>query len=148
MSGSLGQKKGGWMRKSILLTAVSLIAAISLVLPAHGGSEPASVKLKRKATLVDQGAAVIVDLKAACDPGLEVLEAHVSVSQEGVASDFGRFTPVCDGRKHRFQVRVSAFEGSAFRTGKAFASAFVLVQDPDTGETAQAQDSRQIRIRG
>jgi hypothetical protein len=105
-----------------------------------------SVKLKRQATLVDQGQAVVVDVQAACDAGLEVLEAHVSVSQEGVASDFGRFTPVCDGKNHRFQVRVPAFEGSAFRPGDAFASAFVLVQDPETGETAQAQDSRRIRI--
>jgi hypothetical protein len=91
---------------------------------------------------------VVVGVKAACDPGLEVLDSFVTVSQEGVASDFGFFTPVCDGTKQRFHVRVSAFEGSAFRTGKAFASAFVLVQDPETGETAQSQDSRRIRITG
>jgi hypothetical protein len=134
------------MRRSILLTAVSLIAAIALVPPAQGASRPVSVKLKRQATLVDQGQAVVVDVQAACDAGLEVLEAFASVSQEGVASDFGFFTPVCDGKKHRFQVRVLAFEGSAFRTGDAFASAFVLVLDPGTGETAQAQDSRRIGI--
>jgi hypothetical protein len=136
------------MRKSILLTAVGLIVAISLVLPAQGGSEPASVKLKRNAALVDQGAAVVVDVTASCDPDLVVLESFVTVSQEGVDSNFGFFTPVCDGTKQQFQVRVSAFEGSAFSTGDAFASAFMLVQDPDTGETAQAQDSRRIRIRG
>src|SRR5688572_27138743 len=126
------------MRRPILLTAASLIAAIALVLPAKGASRPVSVKLKRQATLVDQGQAAVVDVQAACDAGLEVLEAFVSVSvsQEGVASDFGFFTPVCDGKKHRFQVRVRAFEGSAFRTGDAFASAFVLVQDTETGETA------------
>jgi hypothetical protein len=134
------------MRRPIMLTVASLIAAIALVLPAHSASRPVSVKLKRQATLVDQGQAVVVDVQAACDAGLEVLEAFVSVSQEGVASDFGFFTPVCDGKKHRFQVRVRAFEGSGFRTGDAFASAFVLVQDPETGETAQAQDSRRIRI--
>jgi hypothetical protein len=131
------------MRRSILLTA---IAAIALVLPAHGASRPVSVKLKRQATLVDQGQAVVVDVPAACGAGFEVLEGFVSVNQEGVASEFEFFTPVCDGKKHRFQVRVRAFEGSAFRTGDAFASAFVLVLDPGTGETVQAQDSRRIRI--
>ena len=135
------------MRRSILLAAVGLIATITLAIPAHGATPPVSVKLKQQATLIEQGQAVVVNLRAACDQGLEVLEAHVTVSQQGVASDFGRFTPVCNGKKQRFQVLVRAFEGSAFRSGKAFASAFILVQDSETGETAQAQDSRRVRIR-
>jgi hypothetical protein len=109
------------MRRSILLTA---IAAIALVLPAHGASRPVSVKLKRQATLVDQGQAVVVDVPAACGAGLEVLEGFVSVNQEGVASEFEFFTPVCDGKKHRFQVRVRAFEGSAFPHGRCIRQRF------------------------
>jgi hypothetical protein len=113
----------------------------------HAVSEPVQVALGGRGQLVDQGRAVDVRVVARCEPGLVPLEAFVTVSQEGVSSDFGFFPLSCDGTRQRFRVRVNTFDDTRFQRGKAFGSAFVLVEDPGTGDTSQAQDSRVVELR-
>jgi hypothetical protein len=105
------------------------------------------VSIEPEAKLVGDGAvrAVVV---ASCDPGQEVLEAHLSVSQDE-QSIFGQvgIPARCDGKLRRYKVTVAPLEG-AFHVGEAFASAFVLAcADPTCGTTEQGQDARNITVR-
>ena len=84
--------------------------------------------------------AVRVRVRFGCAEGLEVLEAHVSVSQS-LASGLAGFNIPCTGRRENFFVTVTALEGS-FQPGDATVSAFGLVIDQATGLTQQAQDTR------
>jgi hypothetical protein len=129
---------------------VLLMGAIVLGLVGSPGAlaqtDAVEVSVKPSAELVGGGEAVTVEVRVRCDPGLEVLEANLSVSQ-GDASGFTGFGGItCNGRRQTRFVTVSTF-GALFAKGQAFASAFVLVIDPDTQETQQGQDSRSLRIR-
>ena len=125
-----------------------LVAALGL---AWSGSVPAqaavTVSIKPKAKLVADGAvrAVVV---ASCDQGRQVLEAHVSVSQDNQAISGQAGIPVrCNGKSRKYRVTVAPLEG-AFHAGPAFASAFVLTcADPTCGTTEQGQGTKTIRVR-
>jgi hypothetical protein len=127
---------------------VILVAAVGL---AWAGSVPAqaavAVSIQPQAKLVANGAvrAVVV---ASCDPGHQVLEAHLSVSQDNQAIFGQTGIPVrCDGKSRKYRVTVTPLEG-AFHAGDAFASAFVLTcADPTCGTTEQGQDARTITVR-
>jgi hypothetical protein len=100
-----------------------------------------TVKIGKRAELIEGGQAVLVKVRAACEPSLTVLEAFVTVQDQ-----LGFFSLTCDGTQQKFEVGVEHLDG-AFEPGEAFASELVLVEDPETGDTAQAQDSRRITIR-
>jgi hypothetical protein len=107
-----------------------------------------TVAIEPRAKLVGDGAvrAVVV---ASCDPGHEVLEAHLSVSQDNQVIFGQTGIPVrCDGRARRYRVTVSPLDAT-FHAADAFASAFVLTcADPPTcGATEQGQDARTITVR-
>jgi hypothetical protein len=127
---------------------VVLVVALGL---AWAGSVPAqaavAVSIEAEAKLVANGAvrAVVV---ASCDPGREVLEAHLSVSQDNQAIFGQTGIPVrCDGKSRKYRVTVTPLEGD-FHAGNAFASAFVLTcADPACGTTEQGQDARTITVR-
>jgi hypothetical protein len=115
------------------------------------GSVPAqaavAVSIEPVAKLVANGAvrAVVV---ASCDPGRQVLEAHLSVNQDNQAIFGEAGIPVrCDGKSHKYRVTVTPTDGN-FHTGDAFGSAFVLTcADPTCGTTEQGQDARSITVR-
>jgi hypothetical protein len=109
----------------------------------------ATVAIAPEGAVIRGGEAALVFVVVECsvDPGDELLEGFVSLSQEA-AFGVGGLTPRCDGNPHRSAVRVQSFDGS-FQSGGAFASAFLLfLVDPETGTTVQAQDSRTITLRG
>jgi hypothetical protein len=126
---------------------VVLLAALGL---AWAGSVPAqaavAVSIEPDAKLVANGAvrAVVV---ASCDSGQQVLEAHLTVSQDNQAISGQAGIPVrCDGKSRKYRVTVAPLEG-AFHAGDAFASAFVLTcADPTCGTTEQGQDARTITV--
>jgi hypothetical protein len=135
------------MRKPMRLLVV-LVAALGLT---WAGSVPAqavvAVSIAPEAKLVANGAvrAVVV---ASCDPGHQVLEAHLSVSQDNQAISGETGIPVrCDGKSRKYRVTATPLEG-AFHAGDAFTSAFVLTcADPTCGTTEQGQDARTITVR-
>jgi hypothetical protein len=135
------------MRKPTRVLVV-LVAALGL---AWAGSVPAqaavAVSIQSEAKLLANGAvrAVVV---ASCDPGDEVLEAQLSVSQDNRALSGQAGIPVrCDGKSRKYRVMVGPFEG-AFHAGDAFVSAFVLTcANPTCGTAEQGQGTRTITVR-
>lgn len=135
------------MRVSLLAVVASLLMLV--VLPGAAlGQTTATVKIKPKAVLVADGGSALVTVTVRCtlEPGDELLEGLVSVSQEQ-ASGFGSLNPTCDGTNERIVVQVSATSG-LFEPGPASASAFLLFLDPQSGTTVSAQDARTIRLHG
>ena len=132
------------LRTRNLAAAVTVIAGVALTLAA-AAQAAVSVKLGPTGKL-DRGA-VVVRVQVACSADKEVLEANVSVSQDdGAVSEMGAIAGiVCDGKRRWYEATVTPFDG-AFHRGRAFASAFVLLIDPDTEETEQDQDARRIVI--
>ena len=106
-----------------------------------------SVSVLPQAKLVDDGQAVLARVEVSCDPGREVLEAHLTVSQDAqtITGTGGIPGVVCDGRSRRYRVQVRA-QDSVYHRGQADASAFVLVHDPSTGGTESAGDSASISV--
>jgi hypothetical protein len=127
----------------LVCTAASLVLALAAAAIAQAA---VSVSIERNATLVGAGEAVQVRVNVTCDPGFEVLEANISVSQRGTTGFGGIPGVVCDGTTHTLTATVSAQEGS-YRRGTASASAFVLVIDPNTQDTQSGQATAKIKLR-
>jgi hypothetical protein len=104
----------------------------------------ADVRIGRNASLTGEGGTALVRIRARCEPGWEVLEALVTVSQPQA---FGEaFFPLsCDGRWARATIDVTSLD-LPFEPGSATASALVLLTDPETEETSEAQDSVSVRL--
>lgn len=131
---------------------------LGLVLPflvgsfsANAAAVPQSVRVKLliggRAEIGQHGGAARIALAGGCTSGAEVLEAFVYISQDGHTSDLGFIPLVCDGAKHRWLVEVHPFD-QPFHPGKASASAYALVMDFRTGETAEDSPFRDIRMFG
>jgi hypothetical protein len=135
------------MRTPMRLLLV-MVAALGL---AWAGSVPAqaavAVSIAPEAKLLANGAVRTV-VVVSCDPGRQVLEAHLSVSQDNQVISGQTGIPVrCDGKSRKYRVTVTPLE-DAFHAGDAFASAFVLTcADPTCGTTEQGQDARTITVR-
>ena len=135
------------MRKPLRLILVP-VAALAL---GGAGAVPAQAAV---AVSIQPGAKLVADgdvraiVVASCDSDQQVLEAHLSVSQDDQTLSGQAGIPIrCDGKSRRYRVTVSPVEG-AFHTGDAFASAFVLTcADPTCATTEQGQDSETITVR-
>jgi hypothetical protein len=129
------------------VTALALLAALFAAQSANAQTS-ATIAIEPEGVLVEGGRAALVFVVVDCTlaPGDELLEGFVSLSQQTGAGMSG-LNPRCDGKPRRMVVRVPAVGGS-FHAGDAFASAFLLFLDPDTGTTVQAQASRTITLRG
>jgi hypothetical protein len=136
-----------------LITLAALMVTLLLPTGASNARQQADtvvVEVGPTAKLLDDGQAVRVKVKVACEPPAEVLEALLTVHQEEGAAfgEAGLTSVVCDGKTRVHRVAVEALD-STFRPGEAFVSAFVLVcLDAECVGTAQGQDSRQVRVVG
>jgi len=136
------------MRRTIALAVAAIAAAgtLSVAAPATAVSA-ADVRVHQVGVLSDGGNTVTFRAVARCAPGLEVLEAFVTVSQDSFVQVF--FPLSCDGRWQRFLLTGTVLpDEPQFTEGRAQASGFVLVEDPVSGDTVQAQHSRRMRLRG
>jgi hypothetical protein len=77
--------------------------------------------------LADGGQAVLLDVTVACPAGTNGLESRLVVSQAGRVIGVGTYTPVCDGSRHNFTVRVRASDG-VYEPGIAQALTFANVE--------------------
>ena len=110
--------------------------------------EAVTVAIEPRAKLMGDGTVRVV-VVASCDSGDQVLEAHLSVSQDDQAIFGQAGIPVrCDGRARRYRVTVSPHQG-AVQAGDAIATAVVLtsVDPPTGGAPEQGQDARTITVR-
>jgi hypothetical protein len=84
------------------------------------------VELADSARLESGGGAVVMGVTVACPVGATGLESRLGVSQ-GETRGVGTYTPVCDGSRHTFTVRVVAFRG-VYQAGIAQALTFADVE--------------------
>jgi hypothetical protein len=138
----------------VVRVAMLLLSSLLLFGPLSASSVSAAqgitVALKANATLLEEGQAVQVRVRATCPTGYTVLEAFVYIGQEGNESDFAFIPLACqDKQKPRdFVIRVPMFpDNPPFHPGDATATAFVLIEDPATGDTLSGGDNRAIRIK-
>jgi hypothetical protein len=85
------------------------------------------VALADTAQIQDGGAAVLLDVTAACPVGTTGRESGLVVSQAGRVMGSGRYTPICDGSPHRFTVLVTASQG-LYEPGIAQALTFADIE--------------------
>ena len=85
------------------------------------------VELGESAHILDGGAAVLLDVTVACPVGTTGRESGLVVSQAGRVMGTGRYTPICDGSRHTFTVRVQASQG-VYELGIAQALTFADVE--------------------
>jgi hypothetical protein len=144
-------KEVAFMKRIVFTVTVALVMALILVggaASAQASEAAVSVQVDPTAQAIAGGKTLLVTVEVACEPGLEVIEAHVSAQQEGATSTFaGIGGVVCDGKTHVHKVRVNALDGQ-FSSGTAFVSAFVLLRDPATGETVQGQHALTVSVVG
>jgi hypothetical protein len=128
--------------------AVLALALVASLLMAASAQAAVTVSIGPDAKRIKGGRAVNAVVTVTCDPGFEVLEAHLTVSQDNqtITGTGGLGAVQCDGTPHTHHVVVNAQEGRYHR-GEAFASAFVLVIDPNTNETQQGQATATINVR-
>ena len=139
------------MRKCGILVVTLAAATIAMFLTAGVAgaqeTEAVSVQVGPTAQVVAGGQALLVTVEVTCEPGLEVLEAHVSAQQGTTFGQAGIGSVVCDGRPRKYKVRINALDGR-FSSGEAYVSAFVLLLDPQTGITKQGQDAGIVSVVG
>ncbi len=132
------------MRRILLVMSVAALMVAMMAasaLPAfanHGGTH---VTIAPSAKLIKGGQAVLVEVQVTCPQGKDVLEAHISVSQDDSATyGFSGIPVKCTGKPHTYRTIVTAQQGQ-FHTGTAYASAYVLLYDPATGTTESGSDT-------
>ena len=86
------------------------------------------VELADSAQLLDGGRAVLLDVTVACPAGTTGLESRLGVSQAGQVMGVGTYTPICDGSRHTFSVRVEADDGRLYEPGIAQALTFADIE--------------------
>jgi hypothetical protein len=84
------------------------------------------VELAESARLESGGTAVVLGVTVACPAGTAGLPSGLNVSQSGLVSGNGTYTPICDGARHTFDVRVEASSG-VYQPGIAQALTFANV---------------------
>jgi hypothetical protein len=96
---------------------------------------------------LDVGGAVLVPLRARCEPGVSVYELDVSVRQGtafGSASMLRAGLIPCDGRWHRITVSVAPSQGS-FVSGEATVEAVLQAFRPAEGDFS-AYDTVTVKL--
>jgi hypothetical protein len=135
------------MKRIVLMVTLAVMMALILSAGAATAQQTVSVQVGSTAKAIAGGQALLVTVNVACEPGLEVLEAHVSAQQGSTSGTAGIGSVVCDGQSHTYKVKINALDGQ-FSSGEAYVSAFVLVIDPQTQMTQQGQESRTVSVVG
>jgi hypothetical protein len=136
------------------LSSRTLLAALVLGSLLHNAPAGATtevavpvLEIGKGASLSSGGAAVTVSVGVQCSSRWEVLEAFVYVTQNSAQSANAAIPVECGmDRPRQYNVQVSA--GTApFEQGEATATAYVLLQDADSGATTALNDTATILIR-
>ena len=110
-----------------LLSLFVVVGALVMLPPASAVAQDVlAAQIEKKATLVDDGQAVLVTVTVTCASSSPLLEALLYVVQDGNTSQFAGLPVVCDGIQRTVTVRVNALD-TPFHVGKARASGYVLL---------------------
>jgi hypothetical protein len=85
------------------------------------------VELAGSGQRVDDGRAVVLDVTVACPVGTTGRQSSLVVSQSPVIIGSGTYTPVCDGLRHTFTVRVET-NSNPYQPGIAQALTFAQIE--------------------
>lgn len=132
------------MRKFAVAVLAATVIAVLVAPGATARPGPVQASTAPEATLVDGGAAVLVDVTVRCAGGSDVLEAFVYVTQDGQQSQFVPIPIRCGGKARTYTVRVPAPEGTTFHVGTASASGFVLVDKK--GNVSSASPTQTLTV--
>jgi hypothetical protein len=127
-----------WLR--VLVLCIGMLGV--LFVPRAVAQETLAIEIAKKATLVDGGQAVELQVTVTCPAGAEVLEAFLYVTQDGNQTPFASFQPICDGTPHTFLVRAQAV-GFVFHQGKAQVSGYLLLTPGEAISPAEV-----VKLRG
>jgi hypothetical protein len=132
------------VRIPVLVVAAALLCAAG---PAASATSSPRVQVGTGAfaKFDEGGVGVKIRTGGLCSPGAIVLESFVYVNQDGYSTEPASLPLSCDGRVHRSVVLVPKAD-VPLHEGAASVSAYALVSDPDTGETAQSNWFRDITI--
>lgn len=125
-----------------ILSALALAVAAAPATAVRPG--PVQASIAPQASLVEGGAAVLVNVTVRCAGGSDVLEAFVYVTQDEQQSAFTPIPVRCGGRARTYVVRIPAPEGFTFHLGTASASGFVLVDKK--GNVTSASPAQTLTI--
>jgi len=130
-----------------LLMILALLAAASLALVGNAAGATASVNIRETGVALAGGktALVFVEVQCTTEPGEQLLEGAVTVSQDD-ASGMAGLNPVCNGQRRIYPIRVNTFDGG-FEAGEAFVSAFLIFIDPETQGTTSFGDFTVVTLR-
>jgi hypothetical protein len=130
-----------------LLMILALLAAASVALAGNAAGATASVNLRETGVELGGGttALVFVEVRCTTEPGEQLLEGAVTVSQDAAFGMAG-LNPVCNGKRRIYPIRVNTFDG-AFESGEAFVSAFLIFIDSETQDTTSFGDFTVITLR-
>ena len=130
--------------RQVVAVLVLVGAALGALPSAALAATAPVVELLGPARATSSGTAVLA-LRVTCAPEHEVLEAHVTLTQDSTTATTG-LAVRCTGRPDRVRAVLVPLDGQ-FQDGPAQASAFVLVLEPATSTTAQGQDSGSVVLR-
>ena len=85
------------------------------------------VELASSGQRVDAGRAVVLDVTVACPAGTTGRQSGLVVSQSPVIIGSGTYTPICDGLRNTFTVRVEA-DSNPYQPGIAQALTFAQIE--------------------
>lgn len=129
---------------------LALLAGLSLAMPSARTTTDEVVPtldIGQGASLGAGGNAVTVSIEVQCSDRWQVLEAFVSIVQNSTQSANAPLPVDCESEGPRpYNLQVHAGK-AAFEQGEATATAYILLQDPDTGETMVLNDTAPILIR-
>jgi hypothetical protein len=148
------QRRSTGMRRIVASITATLVltvvaAAGPATAPAAPEKQPVDVQIIGTGDLLDGGTVLEVRALIRCEPVGEVLEALVTASQDDNAiSGQGFFVSgvTCDGRPHIATGRIQLLDEQTFHPGQVHVSAFVLLLNPETGETFSGQDTREVNV--
>jgi hypothetical protein len=138
---------GSWRRSPVrVLVLAGLGAFLLAAAPSASATVSPQVRVGTSAfAKLDQGGDLRIRVAGVCTPNAVLLEAFVYLSQDGSSTESTGIPMSCDGAVHRDTVLVPIAD-VPFHEGMATASAYALVMDPGSGQTADFNWFRVITI--
>ncbi len=96
----------------VVVAIAATLAVVAVLLPTKTATAQETVSIAPTAKLIKGGQAVLVEVQVTSPKDREVVEAHISVSQDDSATYGMSGIPVkCTGKAHTYRTVVTALQG-------------------------------------